>query len=365
MKALAAIFIALAFVIAFNAQDFGANRSAITELARKFELREQTPPPEWSQRKDAPLFQIAWISDMHIENQSTAEFNASILLQIRQLIHPVALLVSGDSWGMGATPTERQQSLKDFLKACLKDEIHAIVIPGDNWPQGYDTVFGANKFAFTLGGFRFICAAMDAAGSTNGCSRFADDTMEWLKNQFAAAQNSPIIYVQHEPVEPPLTLSAPEVAKLLDQTPNAILALAGHVHLDLAFSHRHWQQWICPTTMKAARQTTIFKVLSFYNDAVICQNWERNNTSTDQNFAPANKFLMAKIPAGLQAELHSVTKFSMDDYTAMPPRPIAYEPSLDANAKALTQRITQFAMDFALKNTRSQNTQNAHKTDDN
>ncbi|MCQ2396268.1 MAG: hypothetical protein MJ106_01040 [Lentisphaeria bacterium] len=365
MKPSVLLFAAFVSIFALYAQEFGDSRNAITELAKKYELREQTPPPEWSQRKDTPLFQIAWVADMHVENQDDVERNAALLCQIRTAIHPLAVVICGDSWGRGISPVERQRNFKDFLKKCLGDGIPAIVIPGDNWPQGYDEVFGANKFSFTLGGFRFICAAMDVAGSKNGCSIFYEDTMKWLENQFASAGNAPVVYIQHEPVEPPLTLSSPEIANLLDSTPNAILALAGHVHLDLAFSRKHWQQWICPTTMTTIRPTPAFKVLSFYNDAVICQNWERESLPPYKKYLPANKFLIARIPKELQTGIHKVAKFSMDDFQAMPPRPFVSDPTLDARQTEITRRTMQFAIQHALKTSRSPNTKNATKTDDN
>lgn len=336
----------------FSAQDFGANNDKLVDLVRKLEPREQTPPPDWAQRTDTPLFQIAWVSDMHIVYPPSVEVNREILTQIREKTHPVAVIISGDSCGMGNSPRERQENLRDFLKESLGDDIGTIVVPGDNWPQGFDEVFGANKFAFTLGGFRFICASSDASGIKNGCSIFYPDTMEWLKKQLASSGNSPVIYVQHEPVEPPGTLSAAEIAAIFDKTPNVRLALGGHIHLDLAFSRAHWKQWLCPTTMQRPNASTTFKLLSFYRDAIICQNWEKETGAECTNFRPVNKFLIARIPEVFQAGLHKVEKFSMDDYQAMPPRACVSDPKLDERLNELTQQLLKFTLKFALQQKR-------------
>lgn len=335
------------FALALFGQEFGTNRSTLIELASKFELKATNQPPEWAQRQDKPLFQMAWMCDMHIESQQALEFNAMILRQIREKIHPIALIVGGDSWGLGNTPVKRQERFRNFLLENLGDDIGTIVIPGDNWPQGFDKVFGPSKFAFTVGGFRFICSAMDMAGSKNGCSVFSLDTFNWLKTQLNQAGKAPVIYIQHEPVEPPMTISSPKLAEMLDNTPNAILALGGHMHLDLAFSRKHWQQWVCPSTIPKIKEHSAFKVISFYRDAIICQNWQKEADSN--TFSPVNKFLQVTIPAEFRDGLSETQKFTKEDFQAMPPRGLISDPELDAYSQELTQRLLQFAMRFAMK----------------
>lgn len=341
-------FAILAFLLflsyGLSAQDLGGRRDQFFEMAKRFELQVQTPAPTWALRRDEPLFRIAWLSDMHIQDAAGVELHRKLLQHLVAATHPLALLVTGDSWGMpNQSPVERQRRFREFLRSVAPDT-PAIVLPGDNWPQGFEEVFGPSKFAFTLGGFRFICAAVDVAGRANGCSLYDEETLDWIEKEVSSAKRL-VIFLQHEPIEPPCTLDAPRVAAILDKSPNAFLALGGHLHLDLAFTRGHWQQWIAPSTGRSHRPAC--KVLTFYNDAVIAQDWEYQPQT--KSWQPVSKFLRARVPKALRDLPEYPDGFAPQDRTELPARAIRFDASLDARQQELTQRLLQFALQFVMR----------------
>ena len=326
-----------------GAQELGADRDRFFEMAKKFELKFQATPPTGFLHQEEPFFQFAWLSDMHIENQTIRQETQKLLEQIRQEIHPLAVLITGDSWGIGAKPLSRQKDFQAFLREALQ-ATPIIVLPGDNWPEAFQEVFGTDTYAFTLGGFRFICASVDASGRRNGCSVFEQDTRDWLRTQFSQAGKHPVIYIQHEPVEPPMTLDAPDIAAMLDATPSTLLALGGHLHLNLAFRRRHWRQWVAPSTGRS--HCPVFKVLSFYADAVTAQDWEKS--TENGKYLPVKKYLVAQIPEEFRKNLHAVSKFQMEDYQPMPARARKMDPTLDARVQEVNHLLMQYALRFAM-----------------
>ncbi len=341
----ARLFVAFAFLfITSFAQELGANRGTFTEMAKRFEIKPRTEIPKWANPKETPLFRLVWLSDMHITNTAKKEYHHRLIQQIKSEIKPIALLITGDSWGIGADGIARQRAFREFLNAACGNDLPRIVLPGDNWPAGFAGVFGPSKFAFTLGGYRFICASMDRGGKSNGCSLYEADTLEWLKAQFAAAGDKPVIFVQHEPIEPPMTLDAPKVATMMDDTPTAFLALAGHVHLNLEFTRGHWRQWLAPSTGHS--HCPAFKVLNFYRFGVVSQDWEEG---ADGKYHPVDKWLCAPVPKEHRKGLIPVTEYHREEYEMMPARVFQFDASLDSQSEALTQKLMQYALQYALK----------------
>ncbi|MGN0866162.1 MAG: metallophosphoesterase family protein [Oligosphaeraceae bacterium] len=348
MKHPLCLLLATALLLPLSAQELGEARQGFFEMAKRYEVKLQDPAPAWALRRDRPLFQLAWLSDTHVENATIRDELQGILRQILAEIRPVAILFTGDNWGWGKTPLQRQRAFQNFLQQTLGDQIPAVVLPGDNWPQDFHQVFGPSKFAFTLGGVRFVAAAADVSGKSNGCSLHDPETLQWLQKELESAGNRPVIYLQHEPVEPPSTLDAPKISALLDAAPQVFLALGGHFHLNLEFVHGHWRQWVAPSTGRSHRPA--FKVLSFYSDCVIAQDWEQ---TPEGPYKPVSKFLRAEVPEGCREGLHSVATFGQKDFSALPPAPHRNDPSLDAQAPELTRTLMQFALRYALRHGRA------------
>lgn len=355
-RALSALFAFFLSCGALYSQEFGGARGTFLEIAKRYEVAEQRPVPGWALRKDKPLFQIAWLSDMHITSPEKREYHRALLQQIREDLKPVAVLFSGDNWGMGADGAERSRGFRQFLDQCLgteggQDRVEAIAIPGDNWPL--ETAFASRQFAFTLGGFRFVAFAPDRGGKANGCTLHAQESLQWLEEELerAGTAGQPVIYIQHEPLLPPATLDAPEISMMLDKSPQAFLALGGHFHLDLEFTKGHWRQWICPSSGHSHRPG--FRLLSFYPDCVVSQAWEESAAPEDKGrYRPVPKYLRAPIPVRFRSGLHAVESCDAVDVSRREGNPYREDPDLDAEVEQVTGAMVDYALRHAVQQSR-------------
>lgn len=341
---------------ALCSQEFGGARGTFQEIAKRYEVQEQSPAPGWALRKDKPLFQIAWLSDMHITSLEKREYHRKLLKQIREDLKPVAVLFSGDNWGMGADDAERSRGFRQFLEQSLgkegeEDSVEAIAIPGDNWPL--EAAFASRQFAFTLGGFRFVAFAPDCGGRANGCTLHARESLQWLEEELrrAAVAGQPVIYIQHEPLLPPSTLDAPEVSGMLDKAPQAFLALAGHMHLDLEFTKGHWRQWICPSSGHSHRPG--FRLLSFYPDCVVSQAWEESPDPDDGGrYRPVPKYLRAPVPVRCRNGLFAVEAYDAVDVSRREHNPYREDLELDAEVERVTRAMVDYALQYVVQQAR-------------
>ena len=322
------------------------------ELAKQFEVREMTTPPKWALRKEPPLFQIAWLTDQHITDVDSTKISHDALVYIRDVVQPAAVVITGDNIGTyprgfkDATPTlQRQRDFREMLKKSL-GEMPCWVIPGDNWPKDFEKVFGATHYSFDFGGFHFIFNTVDVTGQSNGCSRFGEATWKWLQTDLAAHPDQPIIYLQHEPCLPPSFLDAPKLSELFGKTPQLLLALAGHLHLDLEFRSQHWTQWVGPSVGRSHRPG--FKVLSFYPNQIVATSIEWD--SANRHFRPVNKFQRVKIPEALRGGLHRPEPGeTRSGYSELPPAPMENDPRLDELARTVMENVKAFGMRLALQ----------------
>ena len=344
------------FAGALYSQELGGARGTFLEIAKRYEVAEQHPAPVWTHRKDKPLFRMAWLSDMHITTPEGMERHKKLLTKIRKELKPVAVIFSGDNWGIGLDGVERSRTFRQFLDLCLgkKDEkgfVKAIVIPGDNWASGFETAFASRQVAFTLGGFRFIAFAPDRGGKKNGCTLHSRESLQWLEDElsYAAISDQPVIYIQHEPLLPPSTLDAPKISMMLDKAPQAFLALGGHLHLDLEFTKGHWRQWVCPSSGKSHRPG--FKLLSFYPDCVIAQAWEEDPEEPGE-FRAVSKYLRAPIPLQCRSDLSSVKTYDPEDVSRRAHISYQEDPDLDAEVDLVTNAMVDYALRYVIQRSR-------------
>ena len=81
------------------------------------------------------------------------------------------MLITGDNNFLEAAPANpkqpeslglrRQRFLKQFLQEHLKTPY--VLIPGNNWPEEFDKVFGAKQYSFDCGGLHFMLVDADRA----------------------------------------------------------------------------------------------------------------------------------------------------------------------------------------------------------
>ena len=346
------VYIILTLLVAGAiAQAVDDNQQLYYEFAKQFEVQERATPPKWATRARPPLFRVAWLTDQHVTDPASTKMTNDALVYIRDVLKADAVFITGDNIGTNpkpfkdATPTlQRQRDFQAMLKKRLGD-LPCWVIPGDNWPKDFDKVFGASHYSFDFGGFHFIFNTVDVTGQQNGCSRFSEATWKWLRDDLAAHPDQPVIYLQHEPCLPPSFLDAPQLAKLLHQTPQLVLALAGHLHLDLEFAADHWKQWIGPSVGRSHRPA--FKLLSFYPDQIVATSVEWDNSS--RAFRPVNKFQRVKIPESLRNGLHAPANGTgASGYAGLPPAPRERDPQLDTMASTVMENVRAFGVRFAL-----------------
>ena len=157
-------------------------------------LEDRTDAPS------SPLWRFAWISDMHI-SASTLQYTADSLYCVDTQWKPDFVLFTGDNNGhpapvdpnvLESRDLRRQRFLKQFLAEHLKTPY--VIIPGDNWPEEFDKVFGAKQYSFDRGGLHFVLLAPDRVWSLpkhEGLSVFDTATWDWIESDLQQARQRP------------------------------------------------------------------------------------------------------------------------------------------------------------------------------
>ena len=323
------------------------NTGELAALARKFEPVATATAPAWSRRQDAPLFQAAWLSDLHITDEGSLALCTAALRTIGSRLKPQAVFITGDNCGIAARPADNGNGTARyrFLKQLLDKELNDIpvhIIPGDNWPQGFSAVYGAQRRAFSMHGYRFIFLTPDEHGYTDGCGIFTRPVWKWLDDELAAARDVPALLVTHYPVLPASFLDAPKLRQKLKGT-SVVGVLSGHLHLDLnAALDGVCRQWMAPAVGRSHRPA--FKLLSFYRDAVIAAAYEWNES--EKEFVQVNKFLRIQLPANLQIEGNGKTLPPSE----MPAAELRRNKSLDSRIHEVNANVQNSMLEFGVQN---------------
>ncbi len=282
------------------------------------------------------LWTFAWVSDIHLD-ESRREFVAKAFRHLDEDLRPRFLLITGDnnaipSADRGGAPPEplgvrRQRYFKDFLQRHLKTP--SVVIPGDNWPEGFDRVFGAKQFSFDFGGLHFLLLAPDRmlrGQGAEGLSVFDEATWAWIRQDLERGPRRPTLVAIHEPFVPCTFLDAPRLRRLVDRFPQVIGALQGHLHVDLEFRSGHRAWWVAPSLGKS--KPPAFKVVEVHADALVLRTVE---------YVPAtDRFVMTQRRQRLHLDLPHLDRpllpetpgFSMENYRCVPPKPLVNDPAL-------------------------------------
>ena len=91
----------------------------------------------------------------------------------------------------------RQRFLKTFLQDHLKTPY--VLIPGNNWPEEFDKVFGAKQYSFDCGGLHFMLLDADRAyrgkpgQNIEGFTAFNDATLEWIQKDLERNRRQPVV----------------------------------------------------------------------------------------------------------------------------------------------------------------------------
>ena len=340
--------ICLALLVCMTLFGQGAGRRGqAVDMARKYELKPMAKP-DWATRTDAPLFRVAWFSDTHVSGKKQIEILRNAFDFARMKKANLAIFTGDNSpyaapkWAK-AQPKElaRHAWFRAFLDTDLGMPYK--VICGDNWYQGFIEAFGSRNFAFDAGGYHFIFTSLDVRSSRGeGCAEFTEDTLNWIRSDLAANSTKPTLFVLHEPLWPPTFLGTSKVEGILKDSKNVVCGLAGHLHLDLDFNHGSFRQLVCPAIGLEHRPG--FKLMSFYEDAIIIESCELNQASG--TFFMADKWQRILIPRRLKP---AVVPLDFKNTSEMPPIQVGKNDALFERSKEVYNALMGFAITVGVK----------------
>ncbi|MCX6573540.1 MAG: PQQ-binding-like beta-propeller repeat protein [Candidatus Aminicenantes bacterium] len=178
---------------------------------------------------------FAWLSDLHIgSDRGEADLRASVA-DINALPGLSFVLVTGDITEMGSY--ENLSLAKEILDG-LAVPYH--IIPGNHdtkWSgsggSDFARIWGADRFAFDGGGFRFIGLSQGPV-LRMGDGNWAPQDVRWLEGLLSerGAAARPTIFVSHYPLDPSISNWYVVLDKL--KTIPTVAVLVGHGHKNQA-----------------------------------------------------------------------------------------------------------------------------------
>ncbi len=310
------------------------------QTARKMQLKALPAEPDWAKIDAKPLFTFAWASDFHLSNH-----NIEIVRQAMHFVDaelaPAFLMITGDNNAIAepstpggdaaAVPERQQRFFKRFCEENLKTP--CVVIPGDNWPRNFESVFGAFQFSFDYGGMHFLFTSLDRDMRLGeGLGVFDAATWQWMRGDLKRNRQRPTLVMLHETVAPPTFFEAEKLQHLLEENANVIASFCGHLHVDLDVTHRGVRYLICPGLGVNPRHG--LKHVLVYPHALIIRTIEYNQDR--RRFERVNKWQYVSIAQPLRAALHRPEgPFVKANYTEIPPHPRRFDPTLKGRTAEL------------------------------
>ena len=319
-------------------------------LASLFSPREYDQPPEWSGEAEEPLFGFAWVSDFHL-NRKNREFIAAALDYIDTELAPDFVVVTGDNCAFAgedgfrldgeSTAAARQRFMKTLLEEHLDRPFY--VIPGDNWPWVFDEVFRPKQYSFDYGGMHFAFLSIDRGCKgmrLEGLTVFEDATLDWLREDLANNKDKPGLLLMHEPIYPPTFLDADRVLKILDDAPQVIACLHGHLHVDMEVEKNGRRFLICPALGRT--DPPGMKLAKVFQDRIVLRTLEYDAATGEFRFT--RKWQRVAIPAPFQAAMHKPAGHDGKgrNFSAVPAKPFVSDSRLCKRLPELLARLHAF-----------------------
>lgn len=323
-------------------------REAVQEALQKMEIQPQLEEPDWAKFESSPLFTFVWMSDFHLD-ASRSELLKQAFRYVDTEVGAHFVMITGDNNAFapefghrGRVPPitlRRQLFMQRFLDQNLRTP--CVIIPGDDWPQDFEKVFGAFQFSFDYGGMHFLFTALDRCTyGVEGRAVFEEPTWEWMREDLKRNKDRPTLFVMHETVAPPSFLDAVKTREMLEGHPSVIAALCGHLHADVQFRLGRLKYLVCPGLGPNPRHG--FKVVRVYREALILRTVEYS--AAKQQFERAMKWQRVDIPESLQASLRKPKdhKFKKQKYSEVPPHPRSSDPELIERSLELVGPLIRF-----------------------
>jgi len=303
--------------------------------------------PAWAKIDRSPLFTFTWFTDVHL-SPARKEFFAAALKQIDVELKPDLVVITGDNNYVAepddpTDPQPRSLRRQRFFKAFLDEHLETpyAIIPGDNWPQDFEKVFGPCQYSFNFGGLHMVFASIDRADHrSEGLAVFDEPTWGWLRRDLEQNRDRPTIFLMHEPVLPPTFLDAGKLRTLLDEYPNVLAGFHGHLHIDLQVNSPVRPYLTAPMLRPTAYSG--LKHIKVYRDVLIVRTLEYNPTS--RRLEMVNKWQKVDVPRKLGDKLHKLEPGEpvIKDLDAVP----AHEHLDDPKLAERRQELIGLAMEF-------------------
>jgi hypothetical protein len=331
-------------------------RNDVYRAAQNFELKPLTEKPDWAGSPEQRLFRFAWLSDCHLTQGERYRIFSLACRTLRKTVKPIFVAITGDNCAFQAPPEPGvQPQTPDVLrqiafKEALEQELALpyAVIPGDNWPWGFSTVFGPFQYSFDVGGLHAVFVAPDASATgVEGCAALDPGTWQWLRADLAANRDRPTLVFLHEPVVPPSTAYSGDLLNLLKEFPSVIGTMAGHIHLDLEFRRRDITHILCPSL--GVNPAHGFKVVDVYPDRIVLNTWEYDPQT--ETYTETLKWQKIDIPKQLRPPLQPVTgeSFTFANRNQVPAHPRRKDQSLANRRCDLLAPMLMFLMQIGVQ----------------
>lgn len=299
-----------------------------------------------------PLWSFAWVSDMHI-NASNLGYTAGALRYIDAKLKPDFVMFTGDNNAhpAPAADTGEPESLglrrQRFLKTFLEEHLDRpyVIIPGDNWPQEFDKVFGPRQYSFDYGGLHFVMLAPDrifSAPRREGLSVFDTSTWDWIERDLERSRGRPTLVAIHEPVFPPTFLDAARLRQLLSRYPHVVAVLQGHLHVDLRFRADGKTYLVAPSLERPPQPGV--KQVEVHPAGLVVRTIRY--CSSRNRFEMLDRLQDIEIPHALRPCLvvPDGQGFVMANFDAIPARPLIEDPSLESRVGELPRNLLRLLL---------------------
>ena len=287
----------------------------VARFVRSQELKALPKAPAWYPPGNV-RFRFVQITDVHLAPR-WKPYLLKACSFVNERVKPVFVVVTGDNAGTSSLAGQKRfhQILTESLQAPF------FVIRGDNWPRNFVEVFGSFQWSFDCGGLRFIASGLDVDVEGLGVGHFLPATKTWLAGEISRAADRPVIYFQHENIQPPTFLDASHLDKLFEASSNVLLTMSGHLHADIESKTGRVLHLVAPAV--GPHRTHGFKVVEVYTDQIVVRTVEYSGDAYDY----VHKYQRVLIPAKLRGKMKGAVA-RVENHTRRPRRDTTFDQTL-------------------------------------
>ncbi|MBN2450156.1 MAG: hypothetical protein JXR77_07185, partial [Lentisphaeria bacterium] len=237
----------------------------------------------------------------------------------------------------------RQLGFREFLFRELS--LPTVVLPGDNWPWGFEEVFGPSTYSFDVAGLHLICLSPDlAAKGVEGCAAFSEGLWAWLAEDLERNAGRPTLVCTHLNLIPPAFLESGRLEALLRAHPQVLATCTGHMHLDLEFRRGDLVHLVCPAL--GVGVPPAFKVVRVFRDRIVLNTVEV--LAGGRELRPTLRWQKVPIPAAFRDGMEPVRMdlFPRENRRERPPIPLREDPTLLDRQGELLLPMMSFLLEY-------------------